>query len=175
MNGQIKRIYNQHWLELPKEIRDHLVKKLGLVRTGITEVRDQTVLSDGHTNDDLAVITSEKLSEYVGSPMTDKVDFPHLWSVAVSKANFELHPPININELKNSPFAPALKEPLDALINKVTNTNNAKIENKENSKEEGNLPTSNTTGTLGTTQISTESKSSEGSGSSTLPVAGEGR
>ena len=161
MNGEIKRIYNQHWLELPKDVRDHLVKKLGIVRTGITEVRDQTVLSDGHTNDDLAVITKENLAEYVGSTG----EFTHLWKVAVSKANFELHPPMQIKVPQSQSVASINSNP----------TTHAKIENKEVSKEEGNSPTSDTAGTPGATQVPTEGQPSEGGSTPALSSSGESR
>lgn len=86
----MNKIYTQHWIELPKEVRQHLALKFGLKRTGLTEVRDQTLISDGTTNEDLAnVFTHAALNAYIGSEET----FAHAWEVAVSKAKFEIKPP----------------------------------------------------------------------------------
>lgn len=88
------------WLELPRDVRDHLMKVFGVVKTGVAEVRDQTVISDGVTNDDLSVISFEKMTEYVGPAE----DFHKLWQITVSKANYELHPPIDILDLADLGF-----------------------------------------------------------------------
>jgi len=86
----MERIFQQHWIEYPKDIREHLAKVFNLQRTGISEIRDNTVVSDGYTNDDLRGITQQKMIDYVGSDG----DFNHLWKVSISKAKFELHPPL---------------------------------------------------------------------------------
>lgn len=88
----MEKIYQQHWIDLPQETRSHLVKVFGIPRTGITEIRDQTVVSDGHTNTDLEAITADKMSAYVGSEI-DSLDFSRLWTITLSKVKFELHPP----------------------------------------------------------------------------------
>lgn len=87
----MEKVYTQYWIDLPKEVREHLVKVFEIPRTGITEIRDQTVVADGHTNIDLEVITKERLAAYVGSPMD--TTFSRLWEIAISKVNYELHPP----------------------------------------------------------------------------------
>ena len=84
------KIYTNHWIELPTEVRSHLRKVFGLSKSGITEVRDQVLVSDGTTNDDLAVaFTKEKLCEYIGSDET----FARAWEIAISKAKYEIDPP----------------------------------------------------------------------------------
>lgn len=85
----MNKIYVQHWIELPKDIREHLMKALGIPKTGIAEIRDQTLISDGITNTDLQLLTPEKLSEYVGSVDT----LPRLWDLTIAKARYELNPP----------------------------------------------------------------------------------
>lgn len=86
----MEKIYTQIWLEQPRDIREHLVKIFNIPQTGIREIRDASVISDGYTNADLSVITMEVMEKYVG-PCTD---FNHAWKVSVSKAKFELHPPL---------------------------------------------------------------------------------
>lgn len=87
------KVYTPHWINLDKEIREHLRKVFSVARSGITEVRDQTLISDGTTNDDLAkAFTIESLCNYVGSKET----FARAWEIAVSKAKYEVNPPINL-------------------------------------------------------------------------------
>lgn len=102
----MEKIYQQHWIELPKDIREHLAKVLGIPMSGIREIRDNTVISDGHTNEDLRVITAEKMADYVGSDG----DFNHLWTVTVSKAKYELNPPIHVG----GGFPAALEKEVEA-------------------------------------------------------------
>jgi hypothetical protein len=76
------------------------------VRTGVAEVRDQAIVSDGITNDDLKIITSERMAEYTGSTGS----YNQLWITTVSKANYELNPPpMDLNEL-NPISIPETKE-----------------------------------------------------------------
>ncbi len=95
-----ERIYQQHWINLPKETRQHLVKVFSLGATGITEVRDNTVVSDGFTNTDLERITLSKMAEYVGSSLESMETFARLWEITLSKVNQELYPPIMLPEEK---------------------------------------------------------------------------
>lgn len=89
----MEKLYQQVWIDLPKETRDHLAKVFNIQKTGITEVRDQTVVSDGYTNLDLSVLTADKMSAYVGSP-TGSLTFSRLWEIVLSKVKYELHPPM---------------------------------------------------------------------------------
>lgn len=86
------KIYSHYWIEQPKDIREHLMKVFGISRSGISEIRDQTLISDGVTNEDLRMITSEKMAEYVGSVEA----FSRLWELTIAKARYELNPPIEI-------------------------------------------------------------------------------
>ena len=176
--GQITRVYQQHWIELPADVRAHLSKKLGIVRTGISEIHDQQVVSDGFTNEDLKGITIPKLEEYVGSTG----EFTKLWAIAVSKANYELHPPMQLklseressenvvniaDEMTHIITSPASASVVAEIINSTDNTH-AEIKNKEVSKEQGHSHTSNQGTTSGTDKVSTEGKPLEGSGTSAL-------
>lgn len=89
----MERVYQQMWIDLPQETRNHLVKVFDIPRSGITEIRDQSVVSDGHTNNDLLSITAEKMAAYVGSPI-GALDFARLWTITLSKVKYELNPPV---------------------------------------------------------------------------------
>lgn len=89
------------WLTLSKETRLHLVKIFNIPQTGVKEVRDQDVVSDGHTNDNLTAISKEKMAEYTGSPLTES--FNRLWEITLAKVKFELNPPpVDLSSLQTS-------------------------------------------------------------------------
>ncbi len=104
-----QQIYPQVWINLPKETRLHLVKVFGLERTGVTEIRDQEVVSDGFTVDDLKRITLEKMCEYIGSEET----FGRAWEITLAKVHSELNPPIG--EIKRIDGEPTIVEVLDTV------------------------------------------------------------
>ena len=83
-------IYPQVWVSLPKETREHLIKVFKLVRTGISVVKDQTLVSDGYTEEDLEGISLEKMCEYIGSQET----FMRACELTLGKVHSELHPPV---------------------------------------------------------------------------------
>ena len=58
-------------------------------QSAASEVVDNVQVSDGHTFQDLFVITKELLCDYIGS----EESFLRAWEIAVSKAIGELHPP----------------------------------------------------------------------------------
>lgn len=87
-----QRILPGQFMHISKEIRDYLALMWKLPRSGITEVRDQDVISDGHTYEDLKHITLERMCEYIGSQET----FARAWEVTCAKAYSELHPPVGI-------------------------------------------------------------------------------
>lgn len=65
------------WLKLPQDIRSKLVTLFGIKRSSSTETymgRDSVVrvVSDGHTAEDLMIVTTEKMQELLG---TDSSDF----------------------------------------------------------------------------------------------------
>lgn len=84
------QIFPQMWIKLDKEVREHLIKIFSISRTGITEIVDQTIVSDGYTVDDLKAISLEKMNEYIGSEET----FGRAWEITLSKVKHELHPPL---------------------------------------------------------------------------------
>ena len=83
-----ERIYQHSWISYPKEVRERLTKIFFIPTSGVAEIKDQEVLSDGKTNTDLLVITKDKLISYVG----ESADFPTLWEKTLAKVDLELHP-----------------------------------------------------------------------------------
>jgi hypothetical protein len=80
----------QQWMQAPKEIREYLWHMWKIPKNGVTEIRDQEVISDGHTYDDLAHITRDRMNDYIGSEET----FARAWELTCMKAHSELHPPV---------------------------------------------------------------------------------
>lgn len=83
------RILTQIWMLQTPEIRTHLASVFDLTRNGASEIRDDYVVSDGYTYEDLAPITGVAMATYVGSEET----FGRLWELTVAKAHYELNPP----------------------------------------------------------------------------------
>lgn len=83
------KIYVPNWMSLPKDIRHRLTVVFNIQRSGITEIRDQDVITDGVTNADLSVITLQKMNEYIGSDE----NFTRAWELTIAKAKYELNPP----------------------------------------------------------------------------------
>jgi hypothetical protein len=84
----MERIYQQHWIELPKELREKLAEVFNIPKTGICEVRDQTIISDGYTNTDLGAITLEAMKEY--TDFEGEIKFSELWHKVLEKGVQEL-------------------------------------------------------------------------------------
>lgn len=101
-------LYPQQWLHLPKDVKEKLINVFEIVRTGASEVRDQEVISDGYTLDDLRSITNEKMNEYVGSQET----FLRAWELTLAKVHSELNPPVaTIQNVDGEPTAVDIVEP----------------------------------------------------------------
>jgi len=68
MKAQLTR---PQWLALSVPIRRKLIELFDIPRSASTEVIDGVVASDGHTHEDLAVITLEKVQVLLDSTETD--------------------------------------------------------------------------------------------------------
>jgi hypothetical protein len=125
----------QLWMLLDKPIRLHLVTTFEIPMTGVREIIDDRVITDGHSNEDLKAISLEKMTTYIGSEET----FPRAWEITCSKAKGEVYPPINLptqvipmaDEPKEelAPTGEALtitSENIPELINKAKNHDNTK-------------------------------------------------
>lgn len=103
------KILPQVFMLLKKEERDLVAKVFGLVKNGVSEIRDQEVISDGHTLEDLSAITADKMASYVGSMES----FSRLWELTVAKIHSELNPPVGLIvngtiEAVPAPISPAI-------------------------------------------------------------------
>lgn len=108
-----ERILPQQFMHISKEVRDYIALMWKIPQSGITEIRDQYVISDGHTYEDLAVITLEKMCEYIGS----EESFARAWEITCKKAYSELHPPEMVLGNKEEPLK-EVPEPLE--IDEIT-------------------------------------------------------
>ena len=89
----------QLWMLLDKKIREHLVTVFDIKKTGPTEIRDNLIIQDGYSVEDLKAISLEKMTAYIGSEET----FPRAWEITCSKAKGEVYPPINISPMADEP------------------------------------------------------------------------
>ena len=88
----MQQIFPQVWISLPKETRNHLAEVFSLNRSGVTEVRDQEIISDGYSAEDLKRISLENMCQYIGSQET----FGRAWEITLAKVHSELHPPVGV-------------------------------------------------------------------------------
>lgn len=85
-----EKITPQHWMLLDKETRIHLAKHFNIPVSGVTEIRDQELITDGRTMADLEALSLQAMCEYVGSQET----FGRAFELTIAKAHSELHPPV---------------------------------------------------------------------------------
>jgi len=86
----METIQKFQWMKLSREVREKLVHLFGLERTGISEIRDDEVISDGFSDSDLQSITKEKMCEITGLPC--ELSFSSLWEVITVKVANDVHP-----------------------------------------------------------------------------------
>jgi hypothetical protein len=103
------QIYQHQYINLTKEIREFLVKLFEIPRTGISEILNEQVISDGVCNEDLKAITEEKMIEYTGSHET----FGKLWDLTITKVQYEIAfpPEVVLPELEDAIKASEEKRP----------------------------------------------------------------
>jgi hypothetical protein len=75
------------WLKLPLLVRLRLRRDLEIPRSGGNILDGQRLVSDGHTDENLATITIEKLQAYLGS---EDDSFETLWEATVLKATQDI-------------------------------------------------------------------------------------
>ena len=126
------QIYPQQWMALTKPYREILKKAFTIPGpTAPTEVKDDYVVTDGHTLDDLKEITLEKMNAYIGSTET----FGRAWEVTLAKVHSELNPPVaEIKKIDGEPTIVELQVP-EADILDVKEVTPAPITKKSNKKE----------------------------------------
>jgi hypothetical protein len=121
-----ERILPAQFMHITKEVRDYIAAMWKIPQSGITEVRDQYVISDGHTYEDLAVITLDKMCEYIGSRET----FARAWELTCAKAYSELYPPEKMivgkeEPVKDAPEPVIEEKPDPAVVGSKSKTSKA--------------------------------------------------
>lgn len=112
-------IPSQLWMLLDKPVRAHLATVFEIPMTGVREIIDDRVISDGYSNTDLQSITLEKMIAYIGSEET----FPRAWEMSCAKANSELNPEV-------VPMADEPKETPTGDVTTITSDNMVELQNK---------------------------------------------
>ena len=84
-------ITKDQWMLLSIPTKQKLVEVFGLIRNGFSEVRDNVVIADGYTAEDLKRMTKEVMETYIGSV---EESFLRAWEITLSKVRFELNPPV---------------------------------------------------------------------------------
>jgi len=115
----------QLWMQLDSKIRSELILSFNIKKTGITEIRDQTLISDGYSAEDLKAITLEKMNEYIGST---EDSFPRAWEITCSKAKSIVFPPIAME------IPPTVVPMADEPKEEITETNTIKNAGTKKSK-----------------------------------------
>lgn len=102
----METIQKFQWMKLSRPVREKLSELFGLERTGISEIRDDEVISDGFSDYDLQGITKEKMCEITGLPC--ELSFSSLWEVITVKITNDFHPLTTENkeEVINTDVAP---------------------------------------------------------------------
>lgn len=70
------------WLQMPKLIQELFIKWFKISRTGGAIVVDNKIISDGHTNEDLAVVSLESLQAFLH---TDETHWDKLLQLTINK------------------------------------------------------------------------------------------
>lgn len=109
----IEKLYTPNWTDLDPKIRHHLREVFNVKKSGNTEIRDQVLISDGTTNEDLwNAFTIESMCKYIGSKET----FARAWEITVSKAKYEINPPVDFPTIEEEPVKKIPKEEIKNAI-----------------------------------------------------------
>ena len=65
------QLVTPQWLALPQEVRAKFVEVFHIKKSGCTQIFGNKLMSDGCTHEDLAVVTVEKMQEFLGSTKQD--------------------------------------------------------------------------------------------------------
>jgi hypothetical protein len=88
----MERIYPQFWMSLDKDVKETLVKEFKIFKTGVTEVVDSQVVTDGFRTEDLMAINVVSMMEFV--LQDTPLPFSRMWELTIAKVKFILNPPI---------------------------------------------------------------------------------
>lgn len=85
------QIYQHQYMHLDVPVKEKLRKIFNIPKTGVAEILNETVISDGIRNEDLAVLTEEAMSAYLGNVPHET--FGHLFDLVVEKIKYEIENP----------------------------------------------------------------------------------
>ncbi len=85
-----EKVVPQQWMLLSKEVRELLAKEFHIPFSGVVEIRDQELITDGRTVQDLEKLNAESMAAYVGS----EESFSRLFELTIAKAKSVLNPPV---------------------------------------------------------------------------------
>jgi hypothetical protein len=92
-------ISQKYWVTLPTDVREKIRQDFAILKSEGVEVVDNTIVSDGSTEEDLMAITKEALQGYLN---TTEQDFDELWNATLIKVNVLLGH-ITAEEAQNAP------------------------------------------------------------------------
>ena len=78
------QVSQTQWLELPRGMREQLVKLFNIPKHGHSVVHGGKILADGYTNQDLQAITIEKINSYLGTSY-EEIDILKAFNQLVEK------------------------------------------------------------------------------------------
>lgn len=135
----IKRILSiPQWLSLPPEVKFKFIEAFKIPRSAFTHVQDNVVLSDGHTNADLAVVTVEALQGYLGS---ESLDFNALLDETIEymleEDVMKTAPPVTATEVFIAAQTPIIKEEVIKTDGKTTKPKGTKSKQNKGTDSNG--------------------------------------
>ena len=128
------------WMTLPAEIKKVLIEEFNIKKTGVTEIFNNEVRSDGYTLDDLKVINIESMMKYVDT--NTFYAFPYLWEMVLRKVDFILNPAepaVTEEEEKKSPSSATTAE-----VDPTSSTNQDVTEEKQDKNLSESTPSEET-------------------------------
>lgn len=87
------KIVPQLWMMVSPAERLVIAASFHLTKSGIVEIHDQDVITDGYKTEDLERIGIGTMAAFVGEPTDTDLSFSRLWELTVSKARSIVHPP----------------------------------------------------------------------------------
>jgi hypothetical protein len=79
-------VFQHQWVKLPAEQRRKLVDIFKITRSEPSSIMGNTLLSDGHNNKDLQLVTREKMMEFLGLSQTT-LGFYELWDLVLKQVD----------------------------------------------------------------------------------------
>ena len=106
------------WVSLPNEVRWRIRNIFNIPRSGVSDVVDFRIVSDGTTHEDIKVLTAPKMQEYLG---TKEQDFHRLFDLVVARVIDQMSNPKDMIEVhSDSPVNITIETPVEIKKRKYT-------------------------------------------------------